>query len=43
MYEPTTDLVHLMGKLVKQDGTLLVPGIYDDVAELTGRYECLLR
>ena len=39
VYEPMTDLVHLMGKLVKQDGTLLVPGIYDNVAALTGRYE----
>jgi len=39
VYEPMTDLTYLMGKLVKPDGTLLVPGIYDNVAALTGRYE----
>ncbi|CAG8623810.1 9488_t:CDS:10 [Paraglomus occultum] len=34
VYEPMTDLIYLMGKLVKPDGTILVPGIYDNVAEL---------
>ncbi|KAG9286716.1 hypothetical protein G9A89_012266 [Geosiphon pyriformis] len=35
VYEPMTDLVHLLSKLIKPDGTILVPGIYDDVATVT--------
>jgi Cys-Gly metallodipeptidase DUG1 len=32
-----TDLVILLSKLVTPDGKILVPGINDDVAELTGK------
>jgi Cys-Gly metallodipeptidase DUG1 len=31
-----TDLVHIMSKLVDPDGKILIPGIMDDVAPLTG-------
>ena len=45
IHEPMSDLVHLMSKLVTSDGTILVPGILDQVAPLTDdekrRYECL--
>ncbi|CAG8633289.1 1506_t:CDS:10 [Ambispora leptoticha] len=34
VHEPMTDLAHLFSKLVKADGHILIPGIYDDVAKL---------
>jgi hypothetical protein len=36
VHEPMTDLVILLSKLVTPDGKILIPGINDDVAELTG-------
>lgn len=36
VYEPMTDLIILFSKLVTSDGKILIPGINDDVAELTG-------
>jgi Cys-Gly metallodipeptidase DUG1 len=45
VHEPMTDLVYLMSRLVKPDGTILVPEIMEDVAPLTAderkRYEGL--
>ncbi len=35
IHEPMTDLVHLMSKLVKPNGEILVPGIMDMVAPVT--------
>ena len=35
VHEPMTDLVAVMSKLVAPDGTILVPGIMDQVAPLT--------
>ncbi|CAJ0835285.1 1703_t:CDS:2 [Entrophospora sp. SA101] len=35
VYEPMTDLVYLLSKLVKPNGEILIPGILDDVAALT--------
>nr|CAG8564411.1 6758_t:CDS:2 [Entrophospora candida] len=35
VYEPMTDLVYLLSKLVKPNGEILIPGILDDVAVLT--------
>lgn len=35
VHEPMTDLIAIMSQLVKPDGTILIPGIYDDVAKLT--------
>ncbi|KAI9219725.1 hypothetical protein BC828DRAFT_349041 [Blastocladiella britannica] len=35
VHEPMTDLVQLMAKLVKPDGTILIPGIMDNVAPVT--------
>ncbi|POG69109.1 glutamate carboxypeptidase protein [Rhizophagus irregularis DAOM 181602=DAOM 197198] len=35
VYEPMTDLIILFSKLVTSDGKILIPGINDDVAELT--------
>jgi len=35
VHEAMTDLINLMGSLVDRKGKLLVPGIYDSVAELT--------
>ncbi|OLL25854.1 Cys-Gly metallodipeptidase dug1 [Neolecta irregularis DAH-3] len=35
LYEPMTDLVHLMGSLVQPNGTINIPGIMDQVAPLT--------
>jgi Cys-Gly metallodipeptidase DUG1 len=32
-----TDLIILFSKLVTPDGKILIPGINDDVAELTGK------
>ena len=37
VHEPMTDLVILFSKLVTPDGKILVPGINDDVAKLTGK------
>ncbi|ORZ40929.1 hypothetical protein BCR44DRAFT_117286 [Catenaria anguillulae PL171] len=34
-HEPMTDLIHLMGRLVTPDGTILVPGIMENVAPVT--------
>ncbi|KAI9172901.1 hypothetical protein H9P43_007032 [Blastocladiella emersonii ATCC 22665] len=34
-HEPMTDLIHLMHSLVKPDGTILIPGIMDNVAPVT--------
>lgn len=31
MYEPMTALVALLGKLVSQDGQILIPGVYDGI------------
>ncbi|RKP14597.1 hypothetical protein BJ684DRAFT_19007 [Piptocephalis cylindrospora] len=39
IHEPMTDLIHLMSRLVLPDGTILVPGILDDVAPLTKEEE----
>ncbi|CAH1763722.1 16021_t:CDS:2 [Entrophospora sp. SA101] len=38
VYEPMTDLVYLLSKLVKPNGEILIPGILDDVAALTGAF-----
>ena len=35
IHEPMTDLVHLMSKLVKPNGEILVPGVMDMVAPVT--------
>ncbi|KAI8054293.1 hypothetical protein BDF22DRAFT_678279 [Syncephalis plumigaleata] len=35
VHEPMTDLVNIMSKLVLPDGTILVPGINDDVLPVT--------
>ncbi|KAJ1654488.1 hypothetical protein IWQ61_005588 [Dispira simplex] len=35
VHEPMTDLVHLMTRLVDVNGKILIPGIMDQVAELT--------
>ncbi|EEB09639.1 dipeptidase Dug1 [Schizosaccharomyces japonicus yFS275] len=35
VHEPMTDLIAVMASLVKPDGTILVPGIVDEVAPLT--------
>lgn len=41
VHEPMTDLITLLGKLVAQDGTILVPGIDDmvNIADDEERYE----
>ena len=31
VYEPMTALIALMGKLVTQDGQILIPGVYDGI------------
>jgi Cys-Gly metallodipeptidase DUG1 len=36
IHEPMTDLVHLMSKLVSPSGEILIPGIMDSVAPVTG-------
>ena len=36
VHEPMTDLIALMGRLVDPRGTILIPGITDSVAPLTG-------
>ncbi|KAI9137966.1 hypothetical protein BKA69DRAFT_1031908 [Paraphysoderma sedebokerense] len=35
LHEPMTDLIHMMSRLVKPNGEILVPGIMDSVAPLT--------
>lgn len=37
VHEPMTDLVHLMSKLVDTKGKILIPGVYDSVAAVTGK------
>lgn len=39
VYEPMTDLINLMSKLVKNDGTILVAGAYDGVAPPSAQEE----
>jgi len=43
VHEPMTDLIALLGKLVAQDGTILVPGVEDmiGVADNEERYRAL--
>ncbi|KAJ3346847.1 hypothetical protein HDU83_002616 [Entophlyctis luteolus] len=41
VHEPMTDLVQIMSKLVTPSGKILIPGIYDDVAEVTSAEESL--
>ncbi|KAL3920731.1 MAG: hypothetical protein SGARI_006871, partial [Bacillariaceae sp.] len=41
VYEPTTDLIKVMGTLVDTDGTILVDGVMDSVKELTPEEEAL--
>lgn len=41
VHEAMADLIHLMGKLIDEDGKILVPGIMDDVAPLTAEEEAL--
>lgn len=36
VHEPMTDLVQVLSKLVTGDGKILVPGIMDQVAPVTG-------
>ena len=31
VYEPMTALIALMGKLVTQEGRILIPGVYDGI------------
>jgi len=35
VHEPMTDLIHLLNKLVKPNGDIIIPGISDNVAKLT--------
>ena len=35
VYEPMTALISVMNKLVGIDGSILIPGIYDDVVAIT--------
>ena len=37
VHEPMTDLIYLMNSLVKPDGTILIPGINDQVAPLESK------
>ncbi|KAJ3369383.1 Cys-Gly metallodipeptidase [Allomyces arbusculus] len=41
LHEPMTDLIHLMSTLVKPNGEILIPGIMDNVADLTEEEEAL--
>jgi Cys-Gly metallodipeptidase DUG1 len=41
VHEPMTDLIYLMSSLVKPDGTILIPGINDDVAPLNAKETAL--
>jgi len=41
VHEPMTDLVALMGRLVEPSGHIIVPGVYDDVAEFTAEESLL--
>ena len=35
VFEPMTDLIYLMGKLVDSQGKILIPHIYDSVPPVT--------
>jgi Cys-Gly metallodipeptidase DUG1 len=36
VFEPMTALIALLGKLVTQDGRILIPGVYDGITEADG-------
>jgi Cys-Gly metallodipeptidase DUG1 len=40
-HEPLVDLIHIMSKLVDTKGKILIHGIYDDVAPLTGKFHAV--
>lgn len=40
VHEPMTDLIHLMGRLVDNQGNILIPGVDEMVAAPTDEEKC---